>query len=79
MIDVDSIEYEIGFRQKIGEKSALSIAAYYSEKRDQIQSFRYTGAYPTTYYSYKNMDFGTVQGFTISYELRRIKHVSFHE
>lgn len=73
-----SIEYEIGFRQKIGEKSALSIAAYYSEKRDQIQSFRYTGAYPTTYYSYKNMDFGTVQGFTISYELRRIKHVSFH-
>lgn len=72
-----SIDYEIGFRQKIGEKSALSLSAYYSEKRDQIQSFRYTGAYPTTYYSYKNQDFGTVQGFTVSYELRRIKNISF--
>lgn len=72
-----SIDYEIGFRQKIGEKSALSLAAYYSEKRDQIQSFRYTGAYPTTYYSFKNQDFGTVQGFSIKYELRRMKNISF--
>ena len=72
-----SIEYEIGFRQKIGEKSAVSISAYYSEKRDLIQSYRYTGAYPSTYYSYKNMDFGTVQGFSLSYDLRRIKNISF--
>ena len=72
-----SVDYEIGFRQKIGEKSAISIAAYYSEKRDMIQSYRFTGAYPSTYYSYKNMDFGTVQGFTLSYELRRIKNISF--
>lgn len=72
-----SVDYEIGFRQKVGEKSAISIAAYYSEKRDMIQSYRFTGAYPSTYYSYKNMDFGTVQGFTLSYELRRIKNISF--
>lgn len=72
-----SVDYEIGFRQKIGEKSAISIAAYYSEKRDMIQSYRFTGAYPTSYYSFKNMDFGTVQGFTLSYELRRIKNISF--
>ncbi|MBR4536326.1 MAG: TonB-dependent receptor [Bacteroidales bacterium] len=72
-----SVDYEIGFRQKIGEKSAISIAAYYSEKRDMIQSYRFTGAYPSTYYSYRNMDFGTVQGFTLSYELRRIKNISF--
>lgn len=72
-----SVDYEIGFRQKIGEKSAVSVSAYYSEKRDMIQSFRFTGAYPSTYYSYKNMDFGTVQGFTLSYELRRMKNVSF--
>ncbi|MEG1555721.1 MAG: TonB-dependent receptor, partial [Bacteroidales bacterium] len=72
-----SIDYEIGFRQKIGEKSAISIAAYYSEKRDMVQSYRFTGAYPTTYYSFKNIDFGTVQGFTLSYELRRVKNISF--
>ena len=70
-----SIDYEIGFSQKLGEKSALSINAYYSEKRDQIQSFRLTGAYPTTYYSYLNQDFGTVQGFSFKYMLRRTKNV----
>ncbi len=73
-----SVDYEIGFRQKIGEKSAISLAAYYSEKRDMIQYYRYVGAYPSSYSSYKNMDFGTVQGFTLSYELRRFKNISFH-
>lgn len=71
-----SIDYEIGFRQAIGENSAISLAAYYSEKRDQIQAYRYSGAYPTTYYSYDNIDFGTVQGFTLSYDLRRTKNVT---
>ncbi len=71
-----SIDYEIGFRQKIGENSAVSIAAYYSEKRDQIQTFRFTGAYPATYYSYDNIDFGTVQGFTFGYNLRADKYVN---
>ncbi len=71
-----SIDYEIGFRQAIGENSAISLAAYYSEKRDQIQCYRYTGAYPTTYYSYDNIDFGTVQGFTLSYDLQRTKNVT---
>lgn len=71
-----SIDYEIGFRQAIGENSAISLAAYYSEKRNQIQAYRYTGAYPTTYYSFDNIDFGTVQGFTLSYDLRRTKNVT---
>lgn len=71
-----SIDYEIGFRQLIGENSAISLAAYYSEKRDQVQCYRYTGAYPSTYYSYDNIDFGTVQGFTVSYDLRRTKNVT---
>lgn len=72
-----SIEYEISFRQKVGDNSAIALLAYYSEKRDQIQAFRYSGAYPSTYYSYANLDFGTVQGFTLSYELKRFKNVAF--
>jgi hypothetical protein len=39
--------------------------------RDEIQQFRYTGAYPRTYYSYENIDFGTVKGLTVTYDLRR--------
>ena len=71
-----SIDYEIGFRQKIGARSAISISAYYSEKRNQIQTYRFSGAYPTTYYSYKNMDFGTVQGFTFSYKMNRTNNMT---
>lgn len=71
-----SIDYEIGFRQKLNDFSAISLAAYYSEKRDQIQSYRFTGAYPSTYYSFDNIDFGTVQGFTIGYNLRSEKNIT---
>jgi len=72
-----SVDYEIGFRQKIGENAALNIGAYYSEKRDQIQSYRYTGAYPRTYYSYENQDFGTVQGFMLEMTMRGTKNLTF--
>ena len=72
-----SIDYEVGFRQKLADNMALNIAAYYSEKRDQVQVYRYTEAYPATYYSYTNIDFGTTQGFTIGLEMRKAKHVSF--
>ena len=71
-----SIDYEIGFRQKVGAKSAISISAYYSEKRNQIQAYRFSGAYPNTYYSYKNIDFGTVQGFTFSYKMQRTRNMT---
>ncbi|MBR3557825.1 MAG: TonB-dependent receptor [Bacteroidales bacterium] len=71
-----SIDYEIGFRQKVGAKSAISISAYYSEKRNQIQAYRFSGAYPNTYYSYQNIDFGTVQGFTFSYRMNRTRNMT---
>ena len=72
-----SIDYEVGFRQQLAQNMALNISAYYSEKRDQVQVYRYTEAYPSTYYSYTNIDFGTTQGFTIGLEMRKAKHVSF--
>ena len=72
-----SVDYEIGFRQKVGENAALNIGAYYSEKRDQIQSYRFTGAYPCTYYSYENQDFGTVQGFMLEMTMRGTKNLTF--
>jgi len=66
-----TIDYELGFQQRISNSSSLTISAYYSEIRDQIQSFRYTAAYPKTYYSYNNIDFSTVKGLTVTYDLRR--------
>ena len=66
-----TIDYEIGFQQKINNASSLKLAVFYREMRDDIQQYRYTGAYPRTYYSYTNIDFGTVKGLTLTYDLRR--------
>jgi hypothetical protein len=70
-----NVNYELGFQQKLSNSSSINISAFYTESRDQIQSFRYTGAYPKTYYSYNNIDFGTVKGLTVSYDLRRTGNV----
>jgi outer membrane receptor protein involved in Fe transport len=70
-----NVNYELGFQQKLSNSSSINISAFYIESRDQIQAFRYTGAYPKTYYSYNNIDFGTVKGFTVAYDLRRTGNV----
>lgn len=66
-----TVDYEIGFQQKVTNSSSLVISTYYREIRDQIQSFRYTAAYPKTYYSFNNIDFATVKGLTVTYDMRR--------
>ena len=70
-----TIQYELGFTQKLTNSSSMTITAYYNELRNMIQMYRYTGAYPKDYSSYSNLDFGTVKGFTVSYDLRRTKNV----
>ena len=73
-----TIDYELGFQQRLGTTSSLKLSAFYREMRDQIQYYRYTGAYTggsNLYYSYNNIDFGTVKGLTISYDLRRTTNV----
>ncbi len=68
-------EYELGFKQALTEKSAIKISAFYRELRDLIQTVSYTQAYPITYVAYGNRDFGTVKGFSLEYEMRRINRV----
>lgn len=70
-----TIQYELGFTQKLTNTSSMTITAYYNELRNMIQMYRYTGAYPKDYSSYSNLDFGTVKGLTASYDLRRTKNV----
>ncbi|RLD46806.1 MAG: hypothetical protein DRI86_02130 [Bacteroidetes bacterium] len=68
-------DYELGFQQKLSQSSSLKFSAYYREMRDQIQAFRYTSAYPVSYISYNNIDFGTAKGMTVTYDLRRTKNL----
>ena len=69
-----TIDYELGFKQKLNNTSSLTITAYYRELRNMIQMYRFNGAYPKSYNSYSNLDFGTVKGLTASYDLRRTKN-----
>ncbi len=70
-----TIDYELGFKQKLNAKSALTITAFYREMRDMIQVIGINFAYPQNYQTYGNIDFGTVKGLTMSYDLRRTQNV----
>jgi len=68
-------DYEIGFKQTLSKSSAMSISAFYRELRNQIQQIQLPFAYPNTYLTYGNIDFGTVKGLVFSYDLRRTGNV----
>ena len=70
--------YEIGFKQTLTSSSALTINAFYKEMRDMIQYTRVAYAFPKEYNTYGNIDFGTVKGLSLAYEMRRTKNVSFN-
>lgn len=66
-----TIEYEVGFRQKLTKSSGLELSAVYRELRDMVQLTRVSGGYPKPYKTWGNIDFGTVKSFTAQYDLRR--------
>ncbi|MFH1319589.1 MAG: carboxypeptidase regulatory-like domain-containing protein [Bacteroidota bacterium] len=70
-----TVDYEFGFQQKINNYSSLKISAFYREMRDDIQITGVVNAFPTTYRTYGNIDFGTVKGLTVAYDLRRTGNV----
>ena len=72
---MQTVDYELGFTQKINNTSSFTITAYYREIRNMIQMYRLNGAYPKPYTSYSNLDFGTTKGLTAEYDLRRTKNV----
>lgn len=70
-----TIDYEIGFQQVVSKTSSLKFSAFYREFRDQVQLQTIFDAYPATYNTYSNRDFGTVKGLTVAYDLRRTGNI----
>lgn len=70
-----TIDYEVSFQQVIGNSSAVSISAYYREQRNVVQLINVQEAYPRTYRTFGNVDFGTVKGLILAYSLRRTNNV----
>ncbi|TXB67045.1 hypothetical protein FRY74_02345 [Vicingus serpentipes] len=71
-----TVDFELGFQQKIDNYSAIKIAGFYRDLKDMVQITQVIGAYPKSYLSYGNKDFGTVKGMTFSYDLRRKGNIS---
>lgn len=67
------INYEVGFKQKVGAYTDLTLQAFYGEIRDMVQLTTYNNAYPITYYTFGNIDFGTIKGILFGYEIYRPK------
>lgn len=73
-----TIDFQLGFKQKVTNSSAITFSAYFKEFKDQIQVRRYdgvAGALGGVYYSYDNIDFGNTKGFEFGYDLRRTKNI----
>jgi outer membrane receptor protein involved in Fe transport len=68
-------DYELGFKQKLNDRSALTLTAFYRELRNLVQQQAVLYAYPVNYTTFGNVDFGTVKGFTAAYDLRRTGNV----
>ncbi len=71
-----TIDYEVGFQQKLSNSSSIKLVTFYREMRDMLRVYRFTGAYPKDYTSYNNIDFGTVKGLTVQYDLRKTGNVT---
>ena len=70
---VKTINYEVGFRKRVSNSSAITISAFYRELRDLIQIRTLLNvANPIGQYDvFGNLDFGTVKEFKFQYDLRR--------
>ena len=71
-------QYDIGFRQQIGDNLAFDISAFYKDIRGQIQQRQITtdpGAPHQAYYAWVNGDFSTTVGMELKIDLRRTERL----
>ena len=70
-----TVDYELGFQQVLSRTSSIKISAFYREQRNNVQLLNVFEAYPATYRTFGNRDFGTVKGMTIAYDLRQTGNI----
>ncbi len=72
-------QYEVGFRQQLGENFAFDITGFYKDIKDQVQIrsiFAEEGAQHGQYYAWINGDFSTIKGVELKLDLRRTERIS---
>ncbi len=68
-----TVDYEIGFNQILNERknAKIGISAFYREMRDMLTQKQIVAAFPRSYLTYVNQDFGTVKGMSVDFDFRR--------
>ena len=67
-------QYELGFRQRLGERAALSVSGFYRTQDNKISVRNVEGGFPA-YSTYFNADFTTTQGAEVNFDLRRTSNL----
>lgn len=70
-----TVNYEVGFQQKLTDFSKFRASILYREDRNLIQLRQYVNAYPVTYTTFGNSDFATTKSFKLEYDMRRNKNL----
>jgi hypothetical protein len=76
LLPTQTIDYELGFQQVLTKSSSLKISGFYREVRNELNVRALIEAYPFQYITYSNIDFGTIKGLTLTYDLRRTGNIS---
>jgi outer membrane receptor protein involved in Fe transport len=71
-----TIDFQLGFQQRVSNTSAVTISAFYREAKGLIQARKVINAYPKDYLTYCNCDFTTTKGFSLAFEMRRTGNFS---
>lgn len=77
----ETTQYEIGFRQVLGDVAALNITAFYKNTRGLVNTQlvffqRVPGGQQLEYYAPSNTDFGTIKGLAFSLDVARVSYFS---
>lgn len=74
-------QYEIGFRQVLGDIAALNLTAFYKNTKglvnvQTVKFQRVEGGELLEYYAPSNSDFGTIKGLAFSLDVSRMQYLS---
>ena len=70
-------QYELGFRQRLAERAALTISGFY-RTQDNLIALRNADGGLSNYSFYTNRDFSTSQGAELGFELRRTNNLALN-
>jgi hypothetical protein len=72
-----TIEYTIGFRERLGQKIAFTLTGFYRQQKDQIAQRKLIFTYPWSVNGInKNVDFASIKGIETQLDIRRTNGVA---